>query len=74
LLGARALRLVLDVADLSGCEALVKHRDLDYEIEALPYRVCRSVVAPWRSPYGAAGDQDRTAAEYTQHYGQAEYR
>jgi hypothetical protein len=64
LLGEPALRLVLDGADLSGREALVKQCDLDYQIASLMYRVCLSVATLWRSPSGAAGDQDRTATEY----------
>jgi hypothetical protein len=68
------LRLVLDVADLSGCEALVKHGDLDYQIKALLCQVCPSVATLWRRPSGAPRDQDRTATQYAQHYGQAEYR
>jgi hypothetical protein len=34
--------LVLDVADLSGCKALVKDVDLDHQIKALDRR-CRAV-------------------------------
>jgi len=52
------VRLVLDGADLSGREALVKHCDLDYQIASLMYRVCLSVATLWRSPSGAAGPAD----------------
>jgi len=74
LLGQPALRLVLDVADRSGCEAVIKHGDLDYQIKTLLCQVCPSVATLWRTPSGASGDQERTATEYTQHDGQAEYR
>jgi hypothetical protein len=74
LLGEPALRLVLDVADLSDCEALVKHGDLDHQIKALLGQVCPSVATLWLSPPGAPGDQDSAATEYAQHYSQAEYR
>jgi hypothetical protein len=72
LLGEPALRLVLDVADLFHCEALVKHGDLDHQIKAR--QVCPSVATLWLSPAGAPGDQDSAATEYAQHYSQAEYR
>ena len=73
MLGARALCLVLDVADPSGCEALVEHGDLDYQIKTLLCQVCPSVATLWCGPSCAPSDQNRTAAEYAQHDGQAEY-
>jgi hypothetical protein len=72
LLGELALRFVLDGADLSGREALVKHCDLDYQIVSVMDRLRGSVATLWRCPSSAA-DQEHSATEYAQQYNQAEY-
>jgi hypothetical protein len=74
LLGELALRLVLDGADLSSREALVKHCDLDYQIVSVMDRLRRYVATLWRCPSSAAADQEHSATEYTEQYNQAEYR